>query len=65
MKLFKIGKGKTYHKRKSFEILLGNYETRTKDYYVDKITTLDTAVTNKYAVGYSFLISRYINKVNL
>ena len=54
--LFNIDKG-TCDKRIHFEIVLGNYETATIDSYVDKITRLDTALTQIYSGGSSFLLS--------
>ena len=44
MILFKIGKGKSCDRRKNLEILLANYETRITDYYIDRITRLDTPI---------------------
>ena len=62
--LLKIGKGKVCDKHKNFEILLSNYEITIKDYYVDKITSLDASVTKIYSGKYFCLLSWYRNKVD-
>ena len=64
MSLFKISKGKACDKYKSFEILLGNYETTTTDYYVDKITRLDISITKTYSGGCFFFYHGILTKFN-
>ena len=64
MILFKIGKVKAFDKRKSFEILQSNYETRKKYYYVDKTTRIDTLVTKTYSGRFYFLLLWFRNKGN-
>ena len=52
--LFKIGKGKSWDKRKMFAILLGNLENTIKYCYVDSIRRIDTVVTKNIQVGVLF-----------